>query len=121
MASVDIVPQSSPFIRPDGKEKVTGSGRYTADLTLTGQAYARFKYAGHPHARIVQIDTSRARAMSGVLAVLTHEDVPDVKYGQMTQDRYLGRRLTDRQTAEVLEALFEVPGDENGPKTVPGS
>ena len=33
----------------------------------------------------------------------------------MTQDRYLGRRLTDRQTADVLEALFEVPGDENGP------
>jgi integrase len=37
----------------------------------------------------------------------------------MTQDRYLGRRLTDRQTAEVLERLFEVPRDENGPKTVP--
>lgn len=37
----------------------------------------------------------------------------------MTQDRYLGRRLTDRQTADVLERLFEVPGNENGPKTVP--
>jgi integrase len=39
----------------------------------------------------------------------------------MTQDRYLGRRLTDRQTAEVLEGLFGVPGDEKGPKSVPGS
>jgi hypothetical protein len=37
----------------------------------------------------------------------------------MTQDRHLGRRLTDRQTADVLEALFEVPGDETSPKTVP--
>lgn len=41
----------------------------------------------------------------------------------MTQDRYLGRRLTDRETAEVLEGL--VPGDgpiqEKGPKSVPGS
>jgi hypothetical protein len=39
----------------------------------------------------------------------------------MTQDRYLGRRRTDRQTADVLERLFDVPGDENGPKTVPRS
>jgi integrase len=36
----------------------------------------------------------------------------------MTQDRYLGRRLTDRQTAEVLEGLFEVPAEVNRPKTV---
>ena len=39
----------------------------------------------------------------------------------MTQDRYLGRRLTDRQTAEVLEGLFGAPGDEKGPKSVHGS
>jgi hypothetical protein len=39
----------------------------------------------------------------------------------MTQDRYLGRRLTDRQTAEVLEGLFGAPTDEKGPKSVPGS
>jgi hypothetical protein len=39
----------------------------------------------------------------------------------MTQDRYLGRRLTDRQTAEVLEGLFEAPRDEKNPKGVPGS
>ena len=105
MASVDIVPPSSPFIRPDGKEKVTGSGRYTADLTLTGQAHARFKYAGHPHARIVQIDTSRARAMSGVLAVLTHEDVPEVKYGQMAQDRYLFAKDVVRFEADIVAGV----------------
>lgn len=37
----------------------------------------------------------------------------------MTQDRYLGRRLTDRQTANVLEGLFGVPEDEKSPKSVP--
>jgi hypothetical protein len=36
----------------------------------------------------------------------------------MTQDRYLGRRLTDRPTAQVLERPFEIPGDIDGPKTV---
>ena len=67
---------STTFIRPDGKEKVTGAGRYTADLNLTGQLHAKFRYADHTHARIVRIDTSEARAMPGVFAVLTHEDVP---------------------------------------------
>jgi CO/xanthine dehydrogenase Mo-binding subunit len=77
------------FIRPDGKEKVTGAGRYTADLNLTGQAYAKFRYADQTHARVTRLDVSKARALPGVLAVLTHEDVPDVKYGGMVQDRRL--------------------------------
>jgi CO/xanthine dehydrogenase Mo-binding subunit len=75
--SVETAPA---FIRPDGKEKVTGSGRYTADLSLTGQLHAKLRYADHTHARILSIDTSRARALPGVLAVVTHEDVPDVLY-----------------------------------------
>ncbi|HET9657113.1 MAG TPA: site-specific integrase [Kineosporiaceae bacterium] len=37
----------------------------------------------------------------------------------MTQDRYLGRRLTDRQTADALEGVFEVPEDEKSPNSVP--
>jgi CO/xanthine dehydrogenase Mo-binding subunit len=80
---------AKPFIRPDGKEKVTGIGRYTADLNLTGQLHAKLRYADHTHARIKRIDVSKARALPGVLAVLTHEDVPDVKYGGMVQDRRL--------------------------------
>jgi CO/xanthine dehydrogenase Mo-binding subunit len=84
--------QAQPFIRPDGKEKVTGIGRYTADLTLTGQAYAKFRYTDQTHARITRIDVSKAKALPGVLAVLTHEDVPDVKYGGMVQDRRLFAR-----------------------------
>ena len=56
------------FVRPDGREKVTGTGRYTADLTFTGEAHAAFRYADHPHARITRIDTTKARALPGVLA-----------------------------------------------------
>ena len=54
---------TAAFVRPDGREKVTGAGRYTADLTLTGQLHAAFRYADHPHARITRIDTTRARAL----------------------------------------------------------
>src|SRR5260221_14087740 len=82
-------PRTSQFVRPDGKEKVTGAGRYTADLNLTGQLVAKFRYADHTHARILRIDATKARALPGVLAVLTHEDVPDVKYGGMDKDRRL--------------------------------
>ncbi|HVF08826.1 MAG TPA: hypothetical protein VNC60_09640, partial [Actinomycetota bacterium] len=68
--STEIAPSPSS-LRSDGKEKVTGTGRYTADLTMTGQAYAKFRYADHPHARIVRIDTSKAEALPGVVALVT--------------------------------------------------
>jgi len=93
------------FIRPDGKEKVTGSGRYTADLSLTGQLHAKLRYADHTHARIVSIDASRARAMPGVLAVVTHEDVPDVLYGDLAQDRRLFARERVRFEGDVVAAV----------------
>jgi CO/xanthine dehydrogenase Mo-binding subunit len=110
------------FIRPDGKEKVTGIGRYTADLSLTGQAHAKFRYADHSHALITRIDASMARAVPGVLAVLTHEDVPDVLYGGMVKDRRLfakekvrfegdivaGVAATSAEIAEQAAALIEV-------------
>jgi CO/xanthine dehydrogenase Mo-binding subunit len=93
------------FVRPDGKEKVTGAGRYTADLSLTGQLHAKFRYADHTHARIVSIDASRARKLPGVLAVLTHEDVPDVLYGDLVQDRRLFARDTVRFEGDIVAAV----------------
>ena len=97
--------EAAPFFRPDGKEKVTGSGRYTADLSLTGQLHAKFRYADHTHARIVSIDASRARAIPGVLAVLTHEDVPDVLYGDLVQDRRLFARDRVRFEGDIVAAV----------------
>jgi CO/xanthine dehydrogenase Mo-binding subunit len=105
LTSTDTEVRGSGFLRPDGKEKVTGAGRYTADLTLTGQAYARFRYTDHPHARIVRIDTSRARDLPGVLAVLTHEDVPAVKYGALVQDRYLFTTDVARFEGDIVAAV----------------
>lgn len=93
------------FIRPDGKEKVTGMGRYTSDLSIAGQVYARFRYTDHTRARIVSIDTSRARALPGVLAVLTHEDVPDVLYGQMVKDRRLFAKEEVRYEADIIAGI----------------
>jgi len=96
---------ATTFIRPDGKEKVTGLGRYTADLTLTGMAFARFRYADHPHARIRRIDTSKARALPGVVAVLTQGDLPDVRFGGLVQDRTLFAKDVVRFEGEIVAGV----------------
>ena len=93
------------FIRADGPDKVTGSGRYTADLTLTGMIAAKFLFAGVAHARITKLDVSAARAMAGVMAVLTADDVPDVRFGPFVQDRTLFARDVVRFEGEVIAAV----------------
>jgi CO/xanthine dehydrogenase Mo-binding subunit len=96
------------FVRADGLDKVTGSGRYTADLTLTGALTAKFLYAGVSHARITTLDVSAARAMPGVFAVLTQDDVPDVRYGPYVQDRTLFARGVVRFEGEVVAAVAAI-------------
>jgi CO/xanthine dehydrogenase Mo-binding subunit len=96
---------TTTFIRPDGAEKVTGVGRYTADLTVTGMAHAAFRYADHPHARIRRIDATKARALPGVVAVLTQEDLPDVRFGGLTQDRTLFAKDVVRFEGEIVAGV----------------
>ncbi len=62
--------------RVDALGKVTGRARYAADLSAPGMLWAEALVAGRPHARILALDTSRARALPGVRAVLTAADIP---------------------------------------------
>jgi CO/xanthine dehydrogenase Mo-binding subunit len=93
------------FVRADGPDKVTGTGRYTADLTLTGMLAAKFRYAGVAHARITKLDVTAARTMPGVMAVLTADDVPDVRFGPFVQDRTLFARDVVRFEGEIVAAV----------------
>ena len=61
---------------PNALAKITGSARFTDDHRFPGMLYARTRRAGVPHARIRSIDASAARALPGVHAVLTHENIP---------------------------------------------
>jgi CO/xanthine dehydrogenase Mo-binding subunit len=97
--------EARPYIRSDGKEKVTGTGRYTADLTFTGMAHARFRYADHSHAKILKIDTSKAKALPGVVAVVTQADLPDVRFGGLVQDRYLFAKDVVRFEGEIVAGV----------------
>src|SRR6195256_331183 len=65
--------------RPDGPEKVTGQVPYVADLKPKGLLHAKLLRSPHAHARIKRIDTSRAKALAGVRAVLTAADMPALK------------------------------------------
>src|ERR1700739_668868 len=60
--------------RIDAVERVTGKATYTNDFQLPGMLYARVLRSPHPHARIRKIDTSKAAAMPGVKAIVTHEN-----------------------------------------------
>ena len=66
--------------RVDGRSKVTGQTVYADDISMKRMAYGKLLRSPHPHARIVRVDASRARARPGVYLVLTGEDLPN-KYG----------------------------------------
>src|SRR4029079_4599292 len=63
-----------PIRRKEDARLLTGKGRFTDDFSVEGQTYAALVRSPHPHARIVRIETSAAKAMPGVLAVLTGAD-----------------------------------------------
>jgi CO/xanthine dehydrogenase Mo-binding subunit len=65
--------------RPDGPEKVTGRVQYVADIQPRGLLHAKLLRSPHAHAKIVSIDTSAAKALPGVRAVLTAKDIPHLK------------------------------------------
>src|SRR6202521_3027378 len=65
-------------IRPDGVDKVTGRANFGADMVMPGMLWGRIKRSPHAHARILGIDTAKAAALSGVKAVITRADFPDV-------------------------------------------
>src|SRR5438034_2871426 len=96
--------------RPDGPEKVTGQVQYVADLKPRGLLHAKLLRSPHAHARIVSIDTSRARALPGVRAVITAADIPQLKRKAPTRahavlaiDRvvFVGQPVADRKSTRL--------------------
>src|SRR5437667_11711910 len=66
-----LVGKSLP--RQDGPDKITGHARYAGDQVLPGMLYARLVISPYAHARILNIDTSTALSVPGVVAVFTAE------------------------------------------------
>jgi 4-hydroxybenzoyl-CoA reductase subunit alpha len=69
-----------PIAMVDAAGKTTGAGKYTDDLSLPGMLVGKILHSSYPHARIVRIDASRAKALEGVVAIVTGDDAPN-RYG----------------------------------------
>jgi CO/xanthine dehydrogenase Mo-binding subunit len=106
MTSPTLAPAAAPtLIRQDGLDKVTGSGRYAADLTVTGMLHGAFRMSSHSHARIRRLDATAARALPGVHAIITAADVPEVRYGAFVRDRTLFAKEVVRWEGELIAAV----------------
>ncbi len=128
-----VIGRSHP--RPDVVEKVTGAARFTDDHDFAGMLYGATLRAAHPHARVLSIDTSRAAALPGVHAVLTHADVPGTnRHGLVYPDwpvlcddkvRYLGDAVAivaadtpaiAEQALELIDVTYEPLPPVTGPE-----
>ena len=107
LASGQAVGKAQP--NPNALAKIKGSARFTDDYRFPGMLYARTKRAGVPHARILSIDTTAARRLEGVHAVLTHEDIPGRNaHGVVSVDWPV---LCDRKVRYVGDAVAIVAAE----------
>jgi carbon-monoxide dehydrogenase large subunit len=94
--------------RVDANEKVIGSAIFADDLQFgPGLLYARIKRSPHPHALIKKIDTSKARALPGVKAVVTGEDYPGY-IGLYLQDRHIFCRDRARYVGDPVAGVAAI-------------
>ena len=77
----------SPLTRVDAWSKTTGEALYAGDLSMPGMLHMKILFANRPHARVLAIDSSKAEALPGVVAVLTAKDVPVNEYGLQLPDQ----------------------------------
>ncbi|MGE5463059.1 MAG: molybdopterin cofactor-binding domain-containing protein, partial [Syntrophothermus sp.] len=115
-----------PEKKVDAIKLVQGKPAFTADLDMRGMLYARVLRSPHAHARIKNIDASKARALKGVAAVLTWQDIPRIVYSTAGQSdpipgpldafsldnkvRFVGDRvaMVAAETPEIAEKALEL-------------
>ena len=112
--------------RVEGVEKVSGEAKYAADVPCPDALWGKILRSPYAHARIVSIDTTKARELPGVKAVVTGKDYPEHYQGKAIRDtpvlcwdkvRFIGDRVAavaadTRETAEEAVNLIEVEYEE---------
>lgn len=123
---MDLKIVGRPLGRIEGPEKVGGKTVYTADVRLPGMLWGKCLRSPYAHARIVRIDTEKAKRVKGVAAILTGNDVPAHRVGLSLQDtpllargkvRFMGEKVVavaaeERDAAEEALALIDVDYEE---------
>ncbi len=95
--------------RPDAPDKAKGTARYVRDIAVAGALDAGALRSPHPHARILDVDTARARAVPGVRAVLTARDIPGKNVLPLIQSDWLA--LAGEYVRHVGEAVALVAAE----------
>ena len=90
-----------PVSRIDGRLKVTGSARYTADIPLESLVHGAIVYSTIANGRIVSIDAAAAQSAPGVLAVLTHKNMPPMNQQSWSHLRPQGQTYLPLQDDRV--------------------
>lgn len=99
--------------RVDAEEKVSGKARFTGDLVVPGMLHGKVLRSPLPHARIGRIDTAAAEALTGVVAVLTGQDLLDLsspRYGHAIKDRPIVAMDVVRFAGEPVAAVAAIDG-----------
>ncbi len=96
-------------IRPDGADKVTGKARYAADTNLPGLLFGRVLRSPHAHARIKNIDTSKATALPGVRAVVTSADIvePTGRASELSEGAMVNYKFLSNNVLATDKALYK--------------
>ena len=85
MSEYDVINSRAP--RLDAPDKATGRAKYIDDLKLPNMLYGALLQSPYAHAKILNIDTSKAEKLPGVKRVITAKDIGTVNYG-MSPARY---------------------------------
>ncbi|MDP6179019.1 MAG: molybdopterin-dependent oxidoreductase, partial [Desulfatiglandales bacterium] len=128
MPDFSVIGQRVPPI--DGKPKATGAAKFTVDIQLPGMLYGKILRSLHPHAKVLDVNTEKAKRLKGVRAVITGADAPKRKFGvftslPQTQDesvlafdkvRYIGDQIaavasTDEGVSEEALDLIAVESE----------
>ncbi|MGV9923199.1 xanthine dehydrogenase family protein molybdopterin-binding subunit [Nocardia rhamnosiphila] len=95
--------------RADATAKVTGRAVYGADIVRPGMLHAKVLRSPHAHARIVSIDTAAARALPGVTAIVTQDEIDGLRcYGTMVKDQPVVATGVVRYVGDVVAAVAAV-------------
>jgi carbon-monoxide dehydrogenase large subunit len=103
------------YPRVDAADKVSGRSQYAGDVYLPGMLIGKVLKSSRPHARILRIDTSQAAQVPGVRAVITGNDIPDVRFGSgavkdrrvfaLEKVRYMGEPVAAVAAVDEIAAL----------------
>lgn len=100
--------------KPDAMDKAIGRTRYINDLVLPRMLFGKILHTDRVHARIKSIDTSAAKNLAGVHAVLTGEDIPEFRFGFRRDNVPLKRdkvRCTRDEVAAVAAETEEIAAE----------